>query len=128
MKNLLVAALCFLVLSASSQDKAGIKELSVYGQDGKTAIAKVLVDASFKSNLFLIKSIQKKDSIGNYITTFYLGNKETTPVAGIKILMKFSKPVIDVTPDNFSSAFNTIKGMSDDRLQYIFKAAPLNRD
>jgi hypothetical protein len=127
MKNILAAILCFLVLSAASQDKTETKGLNVYGRDGKTIIAKVLVDASVKSNLFLVKSIQKKDSIGNYITTFYLGNKETAPLLNIRLLLRFNKPVTSVMP-SFTTAFNNINGLSDDHSTYVFKSGRLERD
>ena len=127
MKNILAAILCFLVLSVASQDKTETKGLNVYGRDGKTIIAKVLVDASVKSNLFLVKSIQKKDSIGNYITTFYLGNKETAPLLNIRLLLRFNKPVTSVMP-SFTTAFNNINGLSDDHSTYVFKSGRLERD
>jgi hypothetical protein len=127
MKNLLAVVLCFWALGALSQDKTEPKAVNVYGQDGKTLIAKVLVDASVKSNLFLVKSIQKKDSIGNYITTFYLGNKETAPLLNIRLLLRFNKPVTTVMP-SFTTAFNNINGLSDDHSTYVFKSGRLERD
>jgi hypothetical protein len=127
MKNILAAVLYFLTLSAASQDKAETKKLNVYGRDGKTIIARVLVDASVKNNLFLIKSIQKKDSTNNYITTFYLGNKETDALLNAKLLLSFNKPVTAVTP-SFTTAFNNVSGLSEDHNTYIFKAGRLERD
>jgi hypothetical protein len=127
MKNLLATVLCFLALSAASQDKTETKELNVYGRDGKTIIAKVLVDASVKSNLFLLKSIQKKDSTNNYITTFYLGNKETSSLLNIRLVLKFNKPVTAVTPA-FTMAFNNVNGLSEDHNTYLFKSGRLERD
>jgi len=127
MKNLLAAVLCFCALGALSQDKTEPKVLNVYGQDGKTVIAKVLVDASVKSNLFLVKSIRKKDSIGSYITTFYLGNKETAPLLNIRLLLRFNTPVTSVMP-SFTTAFNNINGLSDDHSTYVFKSGRLERD
>lgn len=48
-------------------------------------------------------------------------------VAPVQIMMKFSEPVISVTPD-FSEAFETVIAISDDHTGYLFKAARLNRD
>jgi hypothetical protein len=127
MKNLLATVLCFWALGALSQDKTEPKAISVFGRDGKTIIAKVLVDTSVKSNLFLVKSIRKKDSIGNYITTFYLGNKETAPLLNIRLLLRFNKPVTSVMP-SFTTAFNNINGLSDDHNTYVFKSGRLERD
>ncbi|HTD40118.1 MAG TPA: hypothetical protein VK671_05820 [Mucilaginibacter sp.] len=127
MKNLVAAILCFLTLCASSQDKTDKKEINVYGRDGKTVIARVLVDATVKNNLFLIKTIQKKDSANNYITKFYLGNKGTDPVLNMRLLLRFSKPVTSVMP-SFSTAFNNMNGLSEDRNTYVFKAGRLERD
>jgi hypothetical protein len=128
MKQLLIVVLCFLALNARSQIKTTeTKEINVYGRDGKFVTGKVIVNRAKTTKLFLLKSIQKKDTSNNYITTFYLGNKETTAVAGVLILMKFSKPVIGVMP-SFSAAFNNVNALSDDHLTYIFKANPLNRD
>ena len=127
MKNLLTTILCFLTLCASSQDKTDKKELNVYSHDGKSVIAKLLVDATGKGNLFLIKATQKKDSANNYITKFYLGNKGTDPVLNMRLLLRFSKPVTSVMP-NFATAFNNMNGLSEDHNTYVFKAGRLERD
>src|ERR1700743_285738 len=106
MKGLLFAILCFCTFAVAAQSKTSEgKELDVYARDGKTVIAKVIVNSPASSKLFLIKSIQKKDTTNNYITTFYLGNKETGPLLDTRILLKFNKPVIIVTP-SFSAAFH----------------------
>jgi hypothetical protein len=128
MKRLLIIMLCFYALGAIAQSKTSTaKQLNVYGRDGKTVIGKVIVNAPAESKLFLLKSTQKKDSANNYITTFYLGNKETAPVLNARILMKFGKPVLEVIP-SFSTAFNNVNGLSEDHLTYIFKAGRLDRD
>jgi hypothetical protein len=128
MKRLLIILLCFWVVGASSQSKTNAaKPLNVYGRDGKTVIGKIIINTTAATKLFLLKSVQKKDTSNNYITTFYLGNKETTPLLDARILMKFSKPVIDVMP-SFSAAFNSVSGLSDDHITYIFKAGRLDRD
>ena len=127
MKNILTAIFCFWTLCASSQAKTETKELNVYDRDGKTVIAKVLVDASVKSNLFLIKSVQKKDSTNNYITKFYLGNKGIDPVLNMRMLLRFNRPVVSVMP-SFATAFNNMNGLSEDHNTYVFKAGRLERD
>ena len=128
MKGLLVTVLCFYVLAAAAQSKTSEgKELIVYARDGKTVIAKVIVNSPASSKLFLIKSIQKKDTANNYITTFYLGNKETGPLMNTRILLRFSKPIATVTP-SFSTAFNNMDGLSEDHNTYVFKAGRLERD
>lgn len=128
MKGLLVAVLCFYALVVVSQSKTGEgKELNVYARDGKTVIAKVIVNSPASSKLFLIKSIQKKDTTNSYITTFYLGNKETGPLLDERILFKFNKPVTSVTP-SFSSAFHNMDGLAEDHNTYVFKAGRLERD
>src|ERR1700754_2283883 len=110
MKGLLVAVLCFCALAVAAQNKTSEgKELNVYARDGKTVIVKIIANSPASSKLFLIKSIQKKDTSNNYITTFYLGNKETSPLLDTRILLKFSKPVISVTP-SFSTAFHNMDG------------------
>ncbi|WP_426668609.1 hypothetical protein ACPPVU_20540 [Mucilaginibacter sp. McL0603] len=128
MKGLLFATLCFYALAATAQSKTGEgKELNIYARDGKTVIAKVIVNSPASSKLFLIKSIQKKDSANNYVTTFYLGNKEAGPLLDTRILLKFSKPVISVTP-SFSAAFHNMDGLAEDHNTYVFKAGRLERD
>ena len=127
MKRLLIIILCFWVVNTRSQSTGQVKELNVYGENGKSVIGKVIVNATTTTKLFLLKSIQKKDTVNNYVTTFYFGNKETTPLLEARILMKFSKPVIDVMP-SFSAAFNSVNGLSDDHLTYVFKAGRLERD
>lgn len=128
MRNLLIIILCFWIVDVKSQSKTSdVKELNVYGHDGKSVIGKLIVNTSVPTKLFLLKSIQKKDTSDNYITTFYLGNKEATPLAAARIFMKFNKPVITVTP-SFSAAFNNVNALADDHLTYFFKASQLNRD
>jgi hypothetical protein len=127
MKGLLAAVLCFYAFAVAAQSKTSEgKELNVYARDGKTVIAKVIVNSSASSKLFLIKSIQKKDT-ANYITTFYLGNKETGPLLDTRILLRFSKSVTSVTP-SFSSAFHNMDGLAEDHNTYVFKAGRLERD
>lgn len=127
MKKLLVAILCIWALSVSAQNKTSEpSELNVYGRDGKSIIGKVVVSTP-AAKLFLLKSVQKKDSSNHYITTFYLGNKDAASLSDIRILMKFNKPVIAVAP-SFSTAFNSVNGLADDHLSYSFKAGRLDRD
>jgi hypothetical protein len=128
MKGLLTAVLCFYAFAVAAQSKTGEgKELNVYVRDGKTVIAKVIINSPASSRLFLIKSIQKKDTANNYITTFYLGNKETGPLLDTRILLRFSKPVTSVTP-SFSAAFHNMDGLAEDHNTYVFKAGRLERD
>jgi hypothetical protein len=128
MKGLLTAVLCFYAFAATAQSKISEgKQLNVYARDGKTAVAKVIVNSPASSKLFLIKSIQKKDTANNYITTFYLGNKETGPLLNTRILLRFSKPVTTVAP-SFSAAFNNMDGLAEDHNTYVFKAGRLERD
>jgi hypothetical protein len=125
MKRLLIIMLCFWALDARGQSTEQSKRLNIYSDDGKTVIGKVITGS--KTNLFLLYAIQKKDSANNYIITFYLGNKETAPLLSARILMKFTKPVVAVTPA-FTTAFNSVNGLSDDHLTYVFKAGRLERD
>jgi hypothetical protein len=128
MKGLLAAILCFCAFAVAAQNKTSEgKELNVYARDGKTVIAKVIANSPASSKLFLIKSIQKKDTANNYITTFYLGNKETGPLLDTRILLRFSKPVTTVTP-SFSAAFRNMDGLAEDHNTYVFKAGRLERD
>ena len=128
MKGLLVAVFCFYAFAVAAQSKTGEgKELNIYARDGKTVVAKVIINSLASSKLFLIKSIQKKDTTNNYITTFYLGNKETGPLLDTRILLRFSKPVNSVTP-SFSTAFNNMDGLAEDHNTYVFKAGRLERD
>ena len=128
MKGLLVAVLCFYAFAAIAQSKTSEgKELNVYARDGKIVIAKVIVNSPASSKLFLIKSIQKKDTANGYITTFYLGNKGTGPLLDTRILLRFNKPVTTVTP-SFSASFNHMDGLADDHTTYVFKAGRLERD
>jgi hypothetical protein len=128
MKGLLIVVLCFCGLAAASQNKTTeAKEFNVYGRDGKSVIAKVIVNSPASSKLFLIKSIQKRDSTNNYLTTFYLGNKATGPLIDTRILLRFSKPVTTVTP-SFSASFNHMDGLAEDHNTYVFKAGRLERD
>lgn len=128
MRSFLTAALCFWAFGAVSQNKAGeTKEFNAYGRDGKTIIAKVLTNNSAKCNLFLVKVIQRDESANNYATTIYFGNKGTGPLTDIRILLKFSKPVVSVMP-HFATAFKSTNGLSDDHNTYAFKAGRLERD
>lgn len=127
MKNFIVATLCLCTIIANAQDKSTQKELNAYGRDGKTIIAKVLLNNGAKCNLFLIKVIQKEESANNYATTIYFGNKGTGPLTDIRILLKFSKPVISVMP-HFATAFKSVNGLAEDHNTYTFKAGRLERD
>jgi hypothetical protein len=128
MRNLLILILCCGFFAARSQSKpADVKTINVYARDGKSVIGKVMVNTAAPGNLFLLKTIQKKDSTNHYLTTFYLGNKETAALLGVKILMKFSKPVMAVDP-SYTVSFNNVNGLADDGITYIFKAARLERD
>jgi hypothetical protein len=132
MKRLLLIMSCFFLLHAQSQSKIdsnknGVKYINVYGKDANAAVGKIVVNPGAKTGLFILKAIQVKNAANNYITTFYFGNKDTVAISYVKIHMHFTKPVIEVAP-SFSAAFNTVKGISEDHLSYIFKAARLNRD
>ena len=89
MKSLLIIVLCFCVFGARAQSTQQAKELTIYGDDGKSVIGKVLTGA--KTNLLLLHTIQKRDTANNYIISFYLGNKNTGPLLDARILMKFNK-------------------------------------
>lgn len=102
------------------------KEVNVYGHDGRSLIAKLTTNTAAPSHIFLLKAIQKKDS-SNYITTFYFGNKDTSAVNNIKIVLRFNKPVISVQP-KFLAVFNHVGGLSDEHVIYLFKAGQLKRD
>ena len=128
MKGLLIAVFYFYAFAVAAQSKTSeAKELNVYARDGKTVIAKVIINSPASSKLFLIKSIQKKDTANSYSTTFYLGNKETGPLLDTRILLRFSKPVTSVTP-SFSAAFHNMDGLAEDHNTYVFKAGRLERD
>lgn len=128
MRNILVTIICLCTIEAIAQSKiTELKVLNAYGRDGKTIIAKVLPQGTAKSKLFLIKSMEKEDSVNNYVTTFYFGNKETGSLANIRVLFKFSKPAISVMP-HFQTAFNNVSGLAEDHNTYLFKAGRLERD
>lgn len=127
MKNLLTAVLLLCSVVAAAQDKSSQKEYNAYDRDGKTIVAKVLVNAGTKSKLFLIKSLQREGTGNTYVTTLYFGNKETGPLADTRILFKFSKPVISVMP-HFATAFKSMNGLAEDHNTYTFKAGRLERD
>lgn len=127
MKNLLTVILLLCTITVTAQDKSTQKEWNAYGRDGKTIIAKVLVSSDVKSRLFLIKSIQREEGANSYFTTIYLGNKETGPLTDLRILLKFSKPVISVMP-HFTTAFKSMNGLAEDHNTYAFKAGRLERD
>ena len=127
MKDLMIAVFCLCAVTTSAQDKSTPKEFNAYGRDGKTIIAKVLVNNDSKSKLFLIKLIQREEGANSYVTTLYFGNKETGPLTGTRILFKFSKPVISVMP-HFTTAFKSMNGLAEDHNTYVFKAGRLERD
>ena len=127
MKSSLTAILLLCTIIVTAQDKSAQKALNAYGRDGKTIIAKVLVNNDSKSKLFLIKLIQREEGANNYVTTLYFGNKETGPLTGTRILFKFSKPVISVMP-HFTTAFKSMNGLAEDHNTYVFKAGRLERD
>lgn len=102
------------------------KETIVYGRDGKSPIARLTINL-VPSHIFLLKAIQKKDTSNSYITTFYFGNKDTSAVNNVKIVLKFNKPVSAVQP-TFLAAFNHVGGLSDEHNLYLFKAGQLKRD
>lgn len=127
MKSLLTAILLLCTVMVPAQDKSAQKELNAYGRDGKIIIAKVLLNNSAKSNLFLIKTIQREESENSYVTTIYFGNKGTGALTNLRILLKFSKPVISVMP-HFATAFKNVTALADDHNTYLFKACRLERD
>jgi len=127
MQNFLTAILLLCTVVATAQDKSTSKEYNAYDRDGKTIVAKVLVNAGIKSKLFLIKSLQRESTGNSYVTTLYFGNKETGPLTDTRILLKFSKPVISVMP-HFATAFKSTNGLAEDHNTYTFKAGRLERD
>ena len=127
MKSFLTAIISLSVVLVFAQDKSTQKELNAYGRDGKTIIAKVLLNNNAKSNLFLIKTIQREESESSYVTTIYFGNKGTGPLTNLRILLKFSKPVVSVMP-HFTTVFKNVSGLADDHNTYLFKAGRLERD
>jgi hypothetical protein len=127
MKSLLTGIFLLCAIVVVAQDRSAQKEYNAYDRDGKTIVAKVLINASTKSKLFLIKSLQRESAGNSYVTTLYFGNKETGPLTDTRILLKFSKPVISVMP-HFATAFKSINGLAEDRSTYIFKAGRLERD
>ncbi|HEY9004154.1 MAG TPA: hypothetical protein VIM89_22535 [Mucilaginibacter sp.] len=127
MRNLITAILLLCTVIVFAQDKSSPKEYNAYDRDGKTIVARVLVNGNLKSHLFLVKSLQREDSSNNYITTLYFGNKETGPLTNTRILLKFSKPVISVMP-HFTTAFKSMNGLAEDHNMYTFKAGRLERD
>jgi hypothetical protein len=127
MKGFLTAILLLFTVVVTAQDKSAQKEYNAYDRDGKTIVAKVLVNANAKSKLFLIKSLQRETTGNSYVTTLYFGNKETGPLADTRILLKFSKPVISVMP-HFATAFKSMNGLAEDHNTYTFKAGRLERD
>ena len=127
MKSLLTAILLLCAFITVAQDKSTQKELNAYGRDGKTIVAKVLVNNNSKNNLFLVKSIQREETTNSYVTTLYFGNKEAGPLTDIRILLQFGKPVISVMP-HFTTAFKSMNGLSEDHNTYVFKAGRLERD
>jgi hypothetical protein len=127
MKSFLTAILTFCTVVVTAQDKSTPKEYNAYDRDGKTIVAKVLVNSGTKSKLFLVKSLQRESTGNSYITTLYFGNKETGPLADTRILLKFTKPVISVMP-HFATAFKSMNGLAEDHNTYTFKAGRLERD
>jgi len=127
MKSFLTVILLLCTIIVTAQDKSPQKEYNAYDRDGKTIVAKVLVNADTKSKLFLIKSLQRGSAANSYITTLYFGNKETGPLTNTRILLKFSKPVISVMP-HFATAFKSTNGLAEDHNTYTFKAGRLERD
>ena len=127
MKSFLTVILLLCTIIVTAQDKSPQKEYNAYDRDGKTIVAKVLVNADTKSKLFLIKSLQRGSAANSYITTLYFGNKETGPLTNTRILFKFSKPVISVMP-HFATAFKSVNGLAEDKSTYAFKAGRLERD
>ncbi len=127
MKSLLTTVLALCTVIVTAQDKSAPKEYNAYDRDGKTIVAKVLVNAGIKSKLFLIKSLQRESTGNSYVTTLYFGNKETGPLTDTRILLKFSKPVVSVMP-HFATAFKSTNGLAEDHNTYSFKAGRLERD
>jgi hypothetical protein len=124
MKNLVALILCFCGLNAGAQNT---REIKVYDREGKFVECRLIVNTEKPTKLFLIKSVQKRDNPGNYITQIYIGNKDTLPVTPVEIMFKFSAAVINITP-SYAQAFNAVIAISDDHTGYLFKAARLNRD
>ncbi|HTK22523.1 MAG TPA: hypothetical protein VL442_23555 [Mucilaginibacter sp.] len=127
MKSFLTVVLSLCTIIVAAQDRSTQKEYNAYDRDGKTIVARVMVNAGTKSKLFLIKSLQRESTGSSYITTLYFGNKETGPLTDTRILLKFSKPVVSVMP-YFATAFKSANGLAEDHNTYTFKAGRLERD
>jgi len=127
MQNFLTAIFLLCTVVVTAQDKSTPKEYNAYDRDGKTIVAKVLINAGIKSKLFLIKSLQRESTGNSYVTTLYFGNKETGPLTDTRILLKFSKSVTSVMP-HFATAFKSTNGLAEDHNTYTFKAGRLERD
>ncbi|HVW14543.1 MAG TPA: hypothetical protein VHB54_11985 [Mucilaginibacter sp.] len=125
MKHLALIALCIWCCRAVAQNDT--THVNVYDREGKFVECKLVVNKAKQRHLFLLKSVQKRDSARNYITRIYTGNKDNKPIAPVEIMMKFSQPVISVMP-SYSEAFTAVIAISDDHTGYLFKVAQLNRD
>ncbi|MBS1502551.1 MAG: hypothetical protein JST32_10845 [Bacteroidetes bacterium] len=125
MQRLLIILSCLCASHAIAQSDTA--RINVYDREGKFIECKLVVNKAKTRNLFLLKSVQKRDSARNYITRIYIGNKDNKPVAPVEIMMKFSQPIISVMP-SYSEAFTAVIAISDDHTGYLFKVAQLNRD
>ncbi|HVS91877.1 MAG TPA: hypothetical protein VHE59_07605 [Mucilaginibacter sp.] len=125
MRFMLFSLLCLCASHAFAQSDTA--RINVYDREGKFVECRLIVNKAKPMHLFLLKSVQKRDSARNYITRIYIGNKDNKPVAPVGIIMKFSRPVISVMP-SYTEAFTAVIAISDDHTGYLFKVAQLNRD
>ncbi len=100
-----------------------VENLNIYGH-GKTIIGKVIVNQSFKSEIFLLKSIQEKDTLGNYITTLSFTNKEEAPLLGVKIELNFNKPILKI--DDLVSGSNISSVYKNGNTTFLFHASSIS--
>lgn len=127
MKSLLVLPLLFIVAISNSQitnkiDK--VETLKIY--NGKVEIGKIIITPTLKTKIFLIKSTQKKDTSGVYITTFYFGNNDNLPLFGVKMVLNFDYPVYSCS-QAVGSGISSAWGLSENKKTYTYMASQVNR-
>lgn len=103
-----------------------VKTLNIYGSNTKNIIGKIIVNQTLQTKVFLLTYSQKKDSLGIYTTIINLGNNENLPLFGVKVMLKFNKPVISIDP-NMTVAFTISSGFNDTNTEFIFSAQQINR-
>lgn len=118
MKQLLtiVLILSFNLSYSQITNKIGkVETLKIYG-NSKVEIGQIIIIENTKYKLYLAGYESKRDSSGNYLTTYLFTNKENTTIYNVELDVEFNQPVIDANCKFMTGMISS--GLNDSKTLY----------